>query len=172
VDIGEVANVSLLVLIFLMFIGGSPGSCAGGVKTTTLTALWAFAMAQVKGRRQAVAGRFALDQKTMNKALTLAMFALGIVVFAILALTATESLAGTLDQGRGVFLEILFEVVSAFGTVGLSTGLTPYLSVPGKLLITLVMFVGRLGPIVFLTALAEMQRRESFSWPENSLLIG
>jgi trk system potassium uptake protein TrkH len=172
VDIGSMANTSLLVLIFLMFIGGSPGSCAGGVKTTTLAALWAFAMAQIKGRNQAVAGRFALDQKTMNKALTLALFAALIVVLAVLALSVTENMAGSGEQARGMFLDILFEVVSAFGTVGLSTGLTPELSNAGKLVVSLVMFVGRLGPIVFLSALVEFQRRESFSWPEDSLLIG
>lgn len=172
VDIGSMANTSLLVLIFLMFVGGSPGSCAGGVKTTTFAALWAFAMAQVKGRRQSVAGRFAMDQKTMNKALTLALFAALIVVLAVLALSVTENSSGSGAQARGMFLDILFEVVSAFGTVGLSTGLTPELSDAGKLVVSLVMFVGRLGPIVFLSALTEFQRRERFSWPEDSLLIG
>jgi trk system potassium uptake protein TrkH len=172
VDIGSLANVSLLILIFLMFIGGSPGSCAGGIKTTTLAALWAFAKAQIRGRRQSVAGKFALDLRTMNKALTLIFFAIGIVTLAVLALSFSEGLARAGPEPRGLFLEILFEVVSAFGTVGLSTGITPSLSPPGKVIVTVVMFVGRLGPIMFLSALREFQRRENFSWPENSLLIG
>lgn len=172
VEIGALANPSLLLLIFLMFVGGSPGSCAGGIKTTTLAALIAFAKAQIRGRRQAVAGRFAMDLRTMNKALSLIFFAVVIVLFAVLALSVTEGLARPGPESRGLFLEILFEAVSAFGTVGLSTGLTPKLSDPGRIVITIVMFVGRLGPIMFLSALREFQRRENFSWPENSLLIG
>lgn len=172
VDIGKMTNVSLLAMMFLMFIGGSPGSCAGGVKTTTFRALAAFVMSQFRGRRQAVAGRFALDHETMNKSLAVTMFALFIVAGATMLLSVTE--VGLAEHGasRGAFLELLFEVVSAFGTVGLSTGITPTLSDAGKLVVTLLMFVGRLGPIIFLQALQDAQRRENFLWPENSLMVG
>lgn len=171
-DIGKMTNVSLLVMMLLMFIGGSPGSCAGGVKTTTFRALAAFVVSQLRGRRQAVAGRFALDHETMNKSLTLTIFALFIVGGATMLLSLTE--VGLTDHAgsRGAFIEMLFEVVSAFGTVGLSTGVTPTLSDAGKIVITLVMFVGRLGPIIFLQVLQDVQRRENFLWPENSLMIG
>lgn len=172
VDIGKMTNVSLLVMMFLMFVGGSPGSCAGGIKTTTFRALAAFVMSQLRGRRQAVAGRFALDNETLNKSLTLTMFALFIVAAATMLLSMTE--VGLTDHAgsRGTFIELLFEVISAFGTVGLSTGVTPSLSVAGKLIITLVMFIGRLGPIIFLQVLQDVQRRENFLWPENSLMVG
>ncbi|MEW5772660.1 MAG: potassium transporter TrkG [Thermodesulfobacteriota bacterium] len=172
VDIGKMTNVSLLVMMFLMFVGGSPGSCAGGIKTTTLRALTAFAASQLRGRRQAVAGRFALDHETMNKSLTLTMFALFIVLGATMLLSVTEVGLSEHDASRGSFIELLFEVISAFGTVGLSTGITSTLSDAGKIVITLVMFIGRLGPIIFLQVLQDVQRRENFLWPENSLMVG
>jgi trk system potassium uptake protein TrkH len=172
VDIGKMTNLSLLVMMFLMFVGGSPGSCAGGIKTTTFRALCAFVASQLRGRRQAVAGRFALDNETLNKSLTLTMFALFIVAAATMLLSMTE--VGLTDHAgsRGSFIELLFEVISAFGTVGLSTGVTASLSTAGKLIITTVMFVGRLGPIIFLQVLQDVQRRENFLWPENSLMVG
>ncbi|NJB66769.1 trk system potassium uptake protein TrkH [Desulfobaculum xiamenense] len=171
-DIGSMSNVSLLVMILLMFVGGAPGSCAGGVKVTTFRAIAAFCGARLKGRRQSVAGRFALDEDTMNSALTLVMIATGIVALATLILCVSETGAVPHSQTRGQFLELLFEAVSAFGTVGLSTGVTPQLSVVGKLTLTVLMFVGRLGPIVFLQVLQELHRQEKFSWPEKRLAIG
>ena len=171
-DIGNMTNISLLVMIFLMLVGGSPGSCAGGVKTTTLRALTAFSVSRLKGRGQTVVSGFALDRETMNKALSLALFAFVIVCGATLVLSVTEIGAVPHGQTRGAFLDILFEVVSAFGTVGLSTGLTAKLTTTGKIVITAVMFIGRLGPIMFLSAIREFHTEERFSWPENTLLIG
>lgn len=172
-EIGGLTNVSLLVMIALMFIGGSPGSCAGGVKTTTFRALGGFCLARLRGRQQSVVSRrFALDSRTMNDALTLIMFAMVIIGAAALILSVTEVGAVPHSETRGLFLEILFECVSAFATVGLSTGLTPTLSVAGKLVVTVLMFVGRLGPIVFISVLHDLQREESFRWPEKSLPIG
>ena len=171
-DIGRMTNISLIVMMFLMFVGGSPGSCAGGIKTTTFRALAAFFISRIKGRKQAVTGRFALDEDTMNKALTLVAFASVIVGCAVLLLNVTELGAVPHERTRGLFLEIMFEVFSAFGTVGLSTGLTPHLSPCGKVVVAVVMFVGRLGPILFLSVLQGFQKREKFSWPEDTLLIG
>lgn len=172
-DIGGMANVSLLAMMALMLIGGSPGSCAGGIKTTTFRALLGFCASRLRGRGQSVVERrFALDGRTMNDALTLIMFAMVIIGLATLALCVTET--GTLPHGetRGMLLELLFECVSAFATAGLSTGLTPTLTPAGKLVVALLMFVGRLGPIVFITVLHDMQREESFRWPEKRLPIG
>jgi len=172
-DIGGLTNISLLIMIGLMFIGGSPGSCAGGVKTTTFRALIAFCQARLRGRKQAVIGRhFALDEASMNDALTLIMFALVLVGVGTLVLCITEIGAVPHSQTRGLFLEILFECVSAFATVGLSTGLTPHLTVAGKLMVTILMFVGRLGPIVFISLLHDLQKTERFLWPEKRLPIG
>jgi len=171
-DIGNMTNISLLVMIFLMLVGGSPGSCAGGVKTTTLRTLTAFSLSRLKGRQQTVVSGYAVNRETLNKALSLAMFAFVIICGATLILSVTEVGAVPHGQTRGAFLDILFEVVSAFGTVGLSTGLTAKLTTLGKIVITAVMFIGRLGPIMFLSAIREFHTEERFSWPENTLLIG
>ena len=170
--IGSMTNVSLLIMMVLMFIGGAPGSCAGGIKVTTFRALWAFVVAHVKGRRQAVIGRFAVDRRTLNKALSLMTFSTLIILAAALVLNITEGGEVPHPQARGLFLDILFEVVSAFGTVGLSTGLTPHLSSAGKLIIAAVMFIGRLGPILMVTALASYQSEYRFRWPEESMMVG
>jgi trk system potassium uptake protein TrkH len=171
-DIGGLTNISLLVIIALMFIGGSPGSCAGGVKTTTFRALLGFSLARIMGRRQAVVRRFALDEGSLNDALTLILYGIVIVGAGTLALCITELGPQPHAQTRGMFLELLFECVSAFGTVGLSAGVTGELSPWGRLVVTLLMFVGRLGPIVFIGVLHDMRRQEKFTWPEKRLPIG
>ncbi len=171
-DIGQMTNVSLLIMMLLMFIGGAPGSCAGGVKVTTFRALIAFVVAQIKGQKQAVVKKFAIGNESMSNALILLVFA-GLIIFSsALLLNITEG--GNLPHplARGLFTDVLFEVVSAFGTVGLSTGLTPKLSVPGKIIITVLMFIGRLGPIVLLSAVQSFQRKKLFEWPEQNMLIG
>lgn len=172
VDISQMTNVSLLVMLLLMFIGGAPGSCAGGIKVTTFRALVGFVAAQMRGGDQVVIGRFAVDREAMNRAMILIVFAGGIILSATMLLNITEG--GTLPQptSRGLFLEAMFEAVSAFGTVGLSTGLTPKLTVAGKLIITALMFIGRLGPVVFLVTLQRFHEEKFYSWPEENMLVG
>ncbi len=171
-DIGSMTNLSLVAMMALMLIGGSPGSCAGGVKTTTFRALIAFALAQVRGREQSVVEGRALDNTTLSKAFTLVLFAFLIVTLATLVLTFTEGGDVPHPLTRGQFLEILFESVSAFATVGLSTGLTPELSAAGKVVIALLMFVGRLGPVFFLGVLQTLHEKPHYRWPEENMLIG
>ena len=171
-DIGQMTNVSLSLMIILMFIGGASGSCAGGVKISTFRTMASFMWAQIIGRRQTVVGKYAMDENTLNRALSLTIFA-GVIIFAAtLLLNMTEGGDVPHPQIRGQYLDLLFEVTSAFGTVGLSTGITPQLSTTGKCIITLVMFVGRLGPILFLSVLQSLQEKKRFSWPEESMLIG
>lgn len=172
INIEQISNVSLLVIVVLMFIGGSPGSTAGGVKTTTFRALLGFVLSSIKGRRQSVVAGLAINRESINKALTLVIFALGLVLTAIIILTYTESAHLSQPQDRGLFLEIVFEAVSAFATVGLSSGVTDKLSEPGKAIIIVLMFIGRLGPILFLSVLQTLQRPEHFSWPESNIMIG
>lgn len=171
-DIGIMTDTSLFILILLMVIGGSPGSCAGGIKTTTLRVLLGFAVSQIKGRDQVVVERCGVDAPTVNKAMTLAIFAFVLIMCSVFVLTVTEGANQPHQMVRGKFMELFFEASSAFGTVGLSTGLTPHLSTPGKFIIMMLMFVGRLGPIVFLTMLQSWQTREHFRRAEKSMLIG
>ena len=171
-DLARMTNVSLFFMIILMFIGGAPGSCAGGIKVTTFRVLWALFIAEVKGREQAVIGKFAVDKESVNNALTLFVYAGCIILISTFILNFTEGGDIPHMQASGQFLEILFEVVSAFGTVGLSTGLTPKLSMSGRGIILMLMFVGRLGPLVLLAAFQMLRPRDLFLRPEEKILIG
>ncbi|MEJ2689053.1 MAG: potassium transporter TrkG [Deltaproteobacteria bacterium] len=171
-DIGTMTNVSLLIMIMLMFIGGASGSCAGGIKISTFRTLLAFITSQFKGRRQAVINKTAVDDQTVNRAFILVITSLTIIVFAALLLTITEGGDAPHSVSRGTFLEYIFEVVSAYCTVGLSTGLTSTLSAIGKMILVLLMYVGRLGPVLFIAAIQHLQKEEYFSYPEEEMLIG
>ncbi|MFW5733511.1 MAG: TrkH family potassium uptake protein [Oceanidesulfovibrio sp.] len=172
VEIGAMSNVALVFMMMLMYVGGSPGSTAGGTKTTTARAVVGFVVSQIKGRPQTVVGNRALDQETMNKAITLTIVAGLTVAVATLVLSITEAHLGAEGLHRGNFIELFFEVVSAFGTVGLSTGVTPKLSDTGRAIIITLIFVGRLGPILFLTALQEWQTKPHYAWAKEGLMIG
>jgi len=171
-NLASMTNASLVFMIFLMFVGGAPGSCAGGTKVTTFRILTAFIRAQISGRDQAVIGKYAVDQESVNKALTLLFFSLALIFFCLIALDFTEGGNVPHTQARGQFLEIFFETVSAFGTAGLSTGLTSKLSPPGKVIIMFLMFVGRLGPLVLLSSIQSMRTKILFSKPEETLSVG
>jgi trk system potassium uptake protein TrkH len=171
-DIAKMTNVSLLIILFLMFIGGAPGSCAGGLKVTTFRVLLSVITSQLRGRRQACIGKFGISEDKIRKAFLLFIFACGIIFIASLVLDITEG--GDLPhyQVRGQFLEILFETVSAFSTVGLSTGLTAKLTIFGKWILIGLMFVGRLGPLLFVAALQSFQEPQYYMLPEENLMIG
>ncbi len=171
-NIAHMTNVSLVILMVLMFIGGAPGSCAGGIKVTTFRLIWAFIVAELKGRHQVVIGKYAVDKDSMNKAIILVFFSLTLIIASMLILDITEGGDIPHIQARGQFIEIAFEVVSAFGTVGLSTGLTAKLSTAGKIIIIVLMFVGRLGPLLLLSALRSLQTAILYSNPEESIAIG
>ncbi len=172
VPIAGLTNVTLLLMMGLMFIGAAPGSCGGGIKVTTFRVLLGFLRAELRDRKQAVIGRMAADRQTVRRALALFAFSVVIIAMAILILSISETGSISHSESRGEFLEIAFEVVSAYGTAGISTGLTPQLSTFGKYVIILLMFLGRLGPLLFVGVLHALQRRESFSRPESDLLIG
>ncbi|XOF33583.1 MAG: TrkH family potassium uptake protein [Candidatus Electrothrix sp. YB6] len=171
-DIAGMTNASLVFMIFLMFIGGAPGSCAGGAKVTTFRILAAFTRARITGREQVVIGRYAVGRDSVNKALTLLFFSLSLLFICVIALDFTEGGNIPHTQIRGQFLELLFEAVSALGTVGLTTGLTSTLSPAGKIIIMLLMFVGRLGPLVLLSSMQSLRTTILFSRPEEKLSVG
>jgi trk system potassium uptake protein TrkH len=171
-NISEMTNVSLFIMLGLMFIGGAPGSCAGGVKVTTFRVLIAAAWSQLRGRRQSVIGKFAISEDAVKKAFVLFVFAVAIVFIASFMLDFTEGGDQPHDLVRGQFLEILFETVSAFGTVGLSTGITPTLSAAGKWILIVLMLVGRLGPLVLISAVQAFQKESWYTLPEKNPMIG
>lgn len=176
IDFSLISDAGLLIIIFLMFIGGSPGSCAGGIKTTTFRVLCGFVSAQFKGRSQIVLHDRAVDKNSRNKALTLFIFSTLAIVMGITILTLSMDIdainAKLGPNSRFTFMDMLFETISAFGTAGLSTGLTPHLDMAGKICITCLMFIGRLGPMWLLTTLQSLQSDPKFRWPETDMPIG
>lgn len=137
IDLGSMRQASQFFMIILMFIGASPGSTGGGVKTTTFTVLMGAVIAMIRGKEDIVLFHYRLGKDRILKATTMVILALMLVVFVSMVLSTTEAHS---------FLMILFEVTSAFGTVGLTMGLTQDLTVFGKIMIALMMFAGRLGP--------------------------
>ncbi len=176
IDFGLISDAGLLILIFLMFIGGSSGSCAGGIKTSTFRVLCGFVSAQFKGHDQIILHGRAVDIHARNKALTLFIFSVLAIVIGVTILTITTDVE-QLGAAKGLhrhftFMDMFFETVSAFATVGLSTGLTPHLDLSGKLCITCLMFIGRLGPMWLLTTLQSLQSEPKYRWPETDMPIG
>jgi trk system potassium uptake protein TrkH len=165
----ELSAPSVTLTSLFMFIGGAPGSIAGGVKVTTFFIILWFALGGADEQGDARVFRRKLPAPLVARATLFVLKALLIVLTSILLLSTTESLIA----GRAfTFKEIVFEVFSAFGTVGLSMGITPELSAPGKLVIMLTMFVGRVGLISL--ALARPGRRWSnlVDYPPGEVLIG
>jgi trk system potassium uptake protein len=153
VDYAQTTASTDFLTILLMFIGGSPGSTAGGVKTTTFLLLGLLALSRMRGTEVVSVWGRSIPEGTIQRAVGLAVVAFTVVTVAIFALTWTEEV-GMYGQGHAQFLSYMFEAVSAFNTVGLSLGVTPTLSDTGRVLTTLLMFVGRVGPLTFAAALA------------------
>lgn len=169
--IGNMANETLFALILLMFIGGSPGSCAGGIKTTALASLVVLGVSRLRGQERPQIFHRTISERSTGKAISILMVSSVVIVTATLALLATELGDVPHPLSRGKFLELLFEVVSAFGTVGLSTGVTEGLSIAGKLILTFVMFVGRLGPLVIAIAVRRLAAPR-YHYAEEEIMIG
>lgn len=164
-NMAELTNGSSLIIILLMFIGGSPGSTAGGIKTTTLAVLLITVHSWIRGKDNIELFRKRIGNNYLKKSVVILVFTSLLIITAILILSFTE------HTSLG---NITFEVFSAFGTVGLSKGLTPYLTVTGKIIIVLCMFIGRLGPLTIALALSkDLQIPEGrYVYPEGEILLG
>jgi trk system potassium uptake protein TrkH len=163
VDIGILPVSSLLLITLLMFIGGSPGSCAGGVKTTALAISLAEMRAKLRGEEDVVMMERRVPAPVVARTMVLIRLAILWNLFGLFFLLCTE-------PGR-TFHELLFEQISAFGTVGLSTGITDKLSSAGKLWITSTMYLGRVGPLTIALGLLPT-RPVRVKYPEARILIG
>ncbi len=145
VDIGGVIGPTYLVMLGLMFIGGSPGGTAGGIKTTTVGVLALTFWASVTGRNDIIVQNRRIPQSTVNRAVTVVASGLLVWLLALMALEITQQIPSR---------ALAFEVTSALGTVGLSIGATPHLDGIGKIIIILTMFIGRVGPMTLFTLLS------------------
>lgn len=159
----EMREPTLLVQTVLMFIGTAPTSTGGGIKVTTLALVVLIVAAQVRGQERITLFWRTLPRPLISRALSVLAVASLLVLLSTLALMVSDGLE---------LLPALFEVTSAFGTVGLSLDVTPHLSTFGKILISVVMFLGRVGPITFIVALAARQRTPHYTYPEEEIAIG
>jgi trk system potassium uptake protein TrkH len=174
VSYAQVGNDAAFLTMLLMFVGGSPGSTAGGLKTTTLAVLVALALARVRGRKHAAMHGRGLPEETLERAVSLTLMALAVMTVAFFALNAVMHSDAPAAETRAVFLPLAFEVVSAFATVGLSMDLTPTLSTAGKVVLIALMFIGRVGLIAFFSALLFRRGRASVSYrlAAEDLVVG
>jgi len=163
-DITTLHQGTQFLMILLMFIGGSPGSTAGGMKTVTFTVVWAAILSQMKGKKDVEIFRRRIPQQDVTRALAIVAMSGFYVCAAILLLTFIQG-ADSLDK-------IVFEVVSAFATVGLSLNYTPELNTLGRLMIILTMFVGRVGPLTLAVAFAQRERQVDIRYAEEEVIIG
>jgi trk system potassium uptake protein len=162
-ELSHMYPATLFFTILLMFVGASPSSIGGGIKTTTLAVILLAVWTMMRGRQDVVAFRRRIPTKHVYKALTITVASLTLVIIVTMLLAITE---------QTDILSALFEAVSAVGTVGLSTGLTPHLSEMGKIILIFSMFAGRLGPITLALAIARDIDPPPYRYPEERPLIG
>jgi trk system potassium uptake protein TrkH len=163
VDISSLKPFTLFMMSILMFIGASPGSTGGGIKTTTFFILILSIVTIRREQRFNTIFKRRVPYQVVNRSFAIVVSALGLVVLGTLLLGLTE---------RFSFMQIFFETVSAFGTVGLSTGITPHLSDFGKFVIIACMFAGRLGPLTLVVATRKLPGTKMVTYPEERIMVG
>lgn len=162
-DVSLYTETTILIMCALMFIGASPSSVGGGIRTTTFALNLLFLFHFARGNKSIKIFKRELHEEDLMKSVVVTMMAVLICFFALVILTITES--------HG-FIELLFEVCSAFGTTGLSMGITPELSTIGKIVIMILMFIGRIGILTFLYLLGKKERKANFHYPKERVIIG
>ncbi|HKE68802.1 MAG TPA: potassium transporter TrkG, partial [Nocardioidaceae bacterium] len=163
VDYGSVQPETLAVTDGLMFIGGGSASTAGGIKVSTFFLLAFVIWAEVRGERDVNVGPRRISSATQRQALTVALLSLGVIA------VGTTILLPLTDRA---FDAVVFESISAFSTVGLTTGITPDLSNSAQVVVMVLMFIGRVGPITAASALALRSRRRLYQLPEERPIVG
>ena len=163
INIGGLANASCLILIILMFIGASPGSTGGGIKTSTFGIAIVSLRAFIRGQQRVEIFKRSLPRHSLNKVFGIIFISTIFITTCIVILLLTE---------KASFMDILFEEISAFGTVGLSRGITSNLTTSGKLVITITMLTGRIGPLAMALALTGRRRKAIYTYPEEEVIIG
>jgi trk system potassium uptake protein TrkH len=166
VDIAAMSSSSKFILILLMFVGGSPGSTAGGIKTVTLAVIVMTTIAALRKRREVELFRRSVRVVVVGRAVTVTLLFAAVLFSGTLALSITE------NSNCFTMSDIMFEAASALGTVGLTTGITPLLTTAGKLIIIAMMLIGRLGPLTLLAALTFNLKPARYSYPQEAVIVG
>lgn len=163
VDIGSLTAPTYLYFIFFMFIGGSSGSTAGGIKTGTFFVIMAAVYNMFRGREDVEVFERTIDRRTVQKAISISIISILTIMLFCTILLYTE---------KASFKAIVFEVFSAFGTVGLSAGITPDLTAIGKILISILIFMGRIGPLTLALILGREVAERKIRFPEERIVVG
>ena len=164
VDFSIIGTPMLLIFIFLMFIGASPGSTGGGIKTSTFTLIIYSAINTIRGKKKIEIGKRTISPELLHKAFSIFLFSASSIFVAIFVLSIS-------DGEKGI-MPIAFEIVSAFSTVGLSTGITADLTFLGKVVIMICMFIGRIGTLTLAFALSSKQKSLNYEYPKAHLTVG
>jgi trk system potassium uptake protein TrkH len=173
VDIAGLNDATLAMMMFLMFFGASPGSCGGGVKTTTMALLTAFTYSRIRRRRRVDLFKKSVPEETVTRSISLVLVSIALISLVVFLILVENTIEGPhLIQTRGSFLALLFESVSAFGTVGLSMGVTPELTLWGKICIIFMMLVGRVGVLTFAYIIVGSGTVNGVAHAEENLMIG
>ncbi len=172
VNLAQLSNPSLFVMILLMAIGAGACSTAGGVKVSTVAMLLLHAVTRFQGLKYVNAFRRTIPQTSIERAMASVMVFLIVAVIALTLMLVVEQGDSSHDAEGGKFLDAMFEVVSALGTVGLSTGITPQLTVAGKLILIVLMFFGRLGPISVFAAVTIERKLQPPRYASDEPLVG
>lgn len=164
IDIGKMSETALFLTIALMFVGASPGSTGGGIKTTTFRILFSCTAAVLEGKEQVQCYQRQIPIALILKTISVVF---GSLIVVIVSATLVELANPELE-----FMQVLFEAVSAFGTVGLSTGITAKVSAIGKLILIATMYIGRVGVLLLMSVAVGDPKPTTFKYPEESLLVG
>lgn len=163
IDLNDFSDATLFILMIKMFIGGAPGSCAGGIKVTTIGILFLSIRSILLGRENIeIMGR-RISQGQVTKSIAVLFVSFSIITFLMIILMMVEPLP---------FKTIFFETLSAFGTVGWSLGITPQLSDIGKIIISIAMYIGRIGPITLVFLIGSQDQKLYYRYPTGRIMIG
>lgn len=172
IDLAVFTSPVLLIIIILMFIGASPGSCGGGIKTTTFALLGGILWNRLQGKVSVNLYKRTLPEEIVSRGVALFAISCGLVLIMTTFVLMVESGNVPFPKKPGNLTEVLFEVVSAYGTVGLSMGITPSLAPVSKILIILTMFLGRVGILSLGYTLAKRKERHPVLYGEDGIMIG
>lgn len=164
ISTADMSTAGIFLTILLMFVGGSPGSTAGGIKTSTAGLLLMTVVSVIKGKEETEIFKKRINKEIIYRAFAIVVISLGLVITVTMILSITEV--------GFPFEYLLYEATSAFATVGLTLGLTPKLTIIGKIVLALTMYAGRVGPLTIALALAKNKKKSSIKYPEDKILVG
>lgn len=166
IDCGLISDTTKLIMSIFMFIGGSPGGTAGGVKTTTVFVVLLYVYSEIKNRDKITSSKRTIDKEILMRSVTIIVMSYTVLTLGIIILTITEN---------APFIDIVFEAASAIGTVGLSAGITSSLTVIGKLVIIVMMYLGRIGVITLVLSILKNRgkaKENNIVYPNGNLIVG